>query len=608
MHIIKDTHWAKLPFSDFRGRFFVETCYELLHTETPPFHQSRLMNVISSTKEVLITIKDYRYDEKNVHNLRNSTEELKLCLHADTIAQKIYRKEIENLENVFKHINPEDKIHYDVLRRLELLCKNILAGESSYFESLTENLKEIITDSGIDLSQKHRITKTIYHLTGLYISYLLSNNYSPKYLYNRTEYFTRQNNYKNRNFEEQFDHVLSILNSRIDTYTVCFAFHTRHLHKLTSHPSILNATLRTDIADLFDKQNINKLNPDNTYNIYALIDVETTDYISASFKAKEKLDVLIDLMNFHDLLHSRDIKDTCLTKVKIDTKTYIKEVKLGTLLSFVTVTSTKEYYKYFDFMLDLNNRLEVNSSDRLKRSLHYLRLSKDTNSLEQKLLNIWIALESLFDSQGNTIIGNISSWLPQVYATSSVRDRLNYLLDLLIKYKVQIPTDVKEKYQLEINHFTQDVSLSVFCTIFYDKESINKVFSTITEKEFLKFRMYSTFLELKNPKKVLSRINKTSIDVDRQLKRIYVLRNKLTHQAQRGTVKGQIVNHLFEYTMMCYHAIFTTLENSQDTRKLTIDDTLLAYQMGCEYIHTQLKKASEDSTIDFPMVNIKPII
>jgi len=609
MNIFNDNLWSKLPIPDFRGRFFVESCFELLHIQTPPFHQSRFLNVISSTKEVLISINDYQYDEKNLRNLYNSIRELKSCLKIDSVMKTVIINYQDNLNSLFDEIKDDDqiKINDEKLRKLKLLCNNILNIEEVYIQKLTEELLYNITSLDIDLKRIGIITKSIYELTTLYITHLLSKNYSASYLYNRMQMFVRINNYKNRSFSEQVEYVFDKLNNRIDKYSVYFAIKSTHLTKLKKHAIDRNLYLLDNLNELFEKEHIKKINPNNIYNSYILIEVDATDYISASFKAKEKINSMIDMMSFHNLIHSNDVHNICLVSNK--EMNFTKYVDLEFLLKHVTTTYTKKYDRHYNIIHHISKRLELKSYERIKRSFHYLRLSKDTNSLDQKLLNIWISLESLFDKYENTIIGNITQWVPKIYAISSISDRINYILELLIKYKIPIPQKIKDSYSLNKAMFFKEVSLEDFSPIFFDESAIEMIFKSIKNKEFLKYRIQSTFHELKNSKKIILRIDKTIRDVDRQIKRIYVTRNKLTHQAFHGNIKGQIVNHLYEYLMMCYHAIFLTLEKSKESRKITIDDALLSYQMGSDNLYEKLKAFNEEKDkLNFSLINVKAII
>ena len=113
---------------------------------------------------------------------------------------------------------------------------------------------------------------------------------------------------------------------------------------------------------------------------------------------------------------------------------------------------------------------------------------------------------------------------------------------------------------------------------------------------------------MKTHKKIISRIDKTTLDIERQLKRIYVIRNKSMHRAFHGHIKGQIVNHLHEYTMMCFHAILSTLNKTDLKRQVSLDDALLAYQLGVENLYNQIDSKEENTVVTFDDLIIQPII
>lgn len=599
MNVIPLQKWQTLPMPDFRGRFFIETLLETLHQNTPPFYRARLMNIISASEEVITSINDYQLDSKNIKNLNNSIKELNSCISTDSIMEEIIKQQITALKNVLNVIKVDNMNNAD-LKKLKLLCENILSYEQIYFDTLVKKLKNSITES-CNLAQKDRITKNIYQLANLYVTYLLYKNYSPKYLYNRIDMFIHINNYKGRSFERQLNTVVSKLNSRVDNYEVYFGL--RLLHSDITQLKILNIEFLNDISTIFDQKLVEKSCPKS--NVYVLIKVDTTDYISAAIQAKEKLDKVLDLVSFEGLLHEDNLIHNCLTKVTINSTVYTKEAKLYRLMQFITsstfnrsnLRSIVHFYKSFDDV----------SIDKIERALHYLRFSKETASLEQKLLNIWIALESIFDKESGSIIENVLNYIPKLYAIKSIHERVKYILDLLIAYKIEIPHAVSYKFSItQTTHFDRTLDLNLFFTIFLDEESMKNIFNHIQEEEHLKYRIMSTYMELSNAENIRKRIDKTAEDVTLQIRRIYVIRNKVTHQAFNGNIKSQIINHLYEYTMTCFDGILEVIQALQPARKISLNDALLSYKLGSEMFYINLKNKTH--TLNNQSLTIIPVI
>jgi len=621
MKIINENMWESLPYEDFRTRFFIETFYELVHKVTPHFHQSRLLNVIAASQEVLSSIEDYKLDNKNIRNLYNSIFELKSSLQIDFVMKDMIKLYQPNLTALFQSLNNQSKnkedqedkkrnnIDYTILRELSLICKSILTFEQKYITTLTDKIIYETTSPDVELSKIGIITNNIYTLTSLYLTNLLSRNFSQKYINNQIQYLMNRNNYKTKSFNDMFQNMFNKFNNKIQPFTISFAMHSNDKEQLLRYES--NAIeIKLDVTDTFSENEIKKITEGlNSQNVFAILKIDTTDYISAAFQAKEKIDLMTDLLSFNNTLQNKDISKTCLVKVQeTQGSNHVFHVHMNKLSNSVTTTFTRRYSKYDKVLQKLTNRFDTESCNKFYNSLHYMRLSKDTNNIEQKLLNLWICLESLFDKNGQTIIGSIITWLPKVYAVTSVLDRVTYIFTLLKKYNIAIPSDIVVAYNLQTKDTFNKISLEEFSKVFFNEKDIEKVFESLNKKEFLKFRILSTFNELKTHKKIISRIDKTTLDIERQLKRIYVIRNKSMHRAFHGHIKGQIVNHLHEYTMMCFHAILSTLNKTDLKRQVSLDDALLAYQLGVENLYNQIDSKEENTVVTFDDLIIQPII
>lgn len=114
-----------------------------------------------------------------------------------------------------------------------------------------------------------------------------------------------------------------------------------------------------------------------------------------------------------------------------------------------------------------------------------------------------------------------------------------------------------------------------------------------------------TFKEIKNSDALLTRVEKTVKDVERQLKRIYLIRNKIAHRGHYGDIRPQIVNHLFDYASTCLDAIATTLLMAPVTARFELPVALLSYKLGSEDIYYKLK--AKPSVIGFSDLVIRSI-
>lgn len=224
LRYLSDASWLRVPVADFRARFFVECFVEKLRMYTPHFYQARLMNVISAAKEVRGYVEEYRANDKNIAYLQSAMEELSECWDGDLVAQDILGNLIVLRAPLVKLVLTGD-LSENALFRVSKLARSILCREESYSSALFASIEREVVGP-VDLTQKERITSQIDRVTGLFVTHLLNEGYSPTYLFNRAELFTRENKYGGRNFSEQLTFVLNRLRNQQVQFDAYYGIHT----------------------------------------------------------------------------------------------------------------------------------------------------------------------------------------------------------------------------------------------------------------------------------------------------------------------------------------------------------------------------------------------
>ena len=595
MKFLSDSYWNDLPIPDYRGRFFVELYWELLSKDTPHFYQARLMNTISSLDELIEAIHLFKENEKNLSALTNASRETISVLNFDDVIKRLYSKEVKLLLDILKNIEKES-IEKQDLRKIILISNKILACKERYLNELQSELKSSLT-STLDLSQKERVLLEIQKTTSIYVSSLLSEGYSPTYLYNRMEYLTRHNNYGARDFSQQLNSIISKLDNKKRSYRVYFAVKTNkketllkneHLHNLT-FVSKIPEDLRPAAEDAF--RNF-------TSNLYATAEINGQDYIGAAWEAKDIIDKSLDYILTKSPRINIAICEHCFSVYKAGGHIYKQNINIDLLIKFLSHDphiNLDETHSHSS----IKSNLTEGSFEHLSRSLRYLRLGRESVSLEQKLLNIWIAMESLFiDLNSKNIIDRILDFVPRAYAYETLLKRSSYVLKLLSKHKISIPESLKSDLGVSEDTFSSSVSKIVFHNTLMIDGNARKLFESIENSEHLKFRIKSVYDEIKNIKSIKARLNKTEKDVSMQLRRLYLYRNKIAHAGYLSGIRPQLINNLVDYLMVCYKAIFVTLASIDDDRKFTVSDSILSYSTGINIKDKELEAVSFDISHD----------
>ena len=237
--------------------------------------------------------------------------------------------------------------------------------------------------------------------------------------------------------------------------------------------------------------------------------------------------------------------------------------------------------------------------------MRYLRLARNSISLEQKLLNLWIALESLFSGGDSSILQNIVDFVPEVYAVIGLRRRVNYIRELLVQHEVQTTPLVRPLVQGSARFDKLTTDDQVFA-ILRNESACKELFDSLGRKEHFKYKLLSTVTCVKNNKSLSNRTRQTEVDVKRQLRRIYFLRNKIAHTGHYANIKPQLITHLLDYLAVCYKTISDSANLAKADSVHSITDLLSGYKMGAEDIVARLSSPNE--VLDLETLSPIPLV
>lgn len=596
----QDATWARLPFEDFRPRFFIETYIEKLRMYTPHFYQSRLMNIFSACSEMMTYIDAYQENERNGSYILSAMEEILECWDADPIIQEAFG-EFSVLASDLSRKVKASELDLNVQARLKVLCRAVLSREDSYLSMLIEQLEMAITGL-TDLNQRDRITSSIDRLTGLYTTFLLNQGYSPTYLYNRAEILSRDNNYSGRSFSEQFQMVTGRLRNQKSEFEVYYGFHASKPSALLSVHDEQNLQFLAEIPAEITGNNLEKFKKNIEINVIAKVSLTATDYVTAALRSKEKIDRFLDTITALEFGSKFQTSANCIT-IHRGNISHTRTLNIDVLLAFMSSDSTTTIFRNSVPIRQLFSNLNEPAKDQLGRSLRYLRLAKHSVSLEQKLLNLWIALESLFANTSASIIGNILEFVPQFYATTGIVRRVSYLRELLIANKIAITPIIATNICPGRITFDDSVSDNEIFLVLRNEQAAIELFSSLGNKEHLKFKLMKIFEELKNNKAITARIKRSEADVSRQLRRIYFLRNKIAHTGHFHGVRPQLTTHLLDYIAISYRVIATAASKAQEEQTYSIPELLAAARMGTDIVTARVASKDEVTALDHVTLN-----
>jgi uncharacterized protein (DUF2164 family) len=588
--------WNKLPILDFRARFFIEIYTEKLGMHTPHFYQSRLMNIFNGCKEALIYIDEFKSNEKNKSYVISALHEIENCWNEDPIAKQLLKHIEEARDHIFKKIQSGD-FGASHLSRLRVVCNAILHFEDNYINTLSTSLHESVTGD-TDLAKKGTITSDINTLTGIYITYLLNKGYSPTYLFNRSALLTRITNYGGRDFSQQLKLILDKLKNHKNSFDVYFALKSNKIQELLDIKEGSEIEFLDAIPNFISPQHASKLQKDFELNVVAKGSVESTDYVSASWRVKEKLDKVLDAVTALDLNPRIETSANCVTLYKNQQLHHAESLNIDILIRFLSSEGGTYFSNSGTSILHSLSVLNEHGRDHLGRSLRYLRLARNSISIEQKLLNLWISLESIYTDSESGILTNILEYVPQLYAVTAIGRRVCYIRDLLSENSISTPPAIKENITNGADVFTKNVSESKIFELIKNKSLCTDLFNSLGNLEHLKFRLAAIHEELKDNKSISNRLKKSQVDVERQLRRIYFLRNKIAHTGHYENIRPQLITHLLDYIAVCYMAVASSAKAARPVTSHSMNDLVSAYKMGADVVMHRARSTEEIARLD----------
>ncbi|ELC9581126.1 hypothetical protein RJY99_002058 [Vibrio vulnificus] len=576
MKVLKQEAWDQLPFPDWRARFFLECFSESLSVETPHFHQAKMMGVLDLAKEVLENIKVYEENDKGKGYLTSSLKELKLALERDVVSKNIFSDILDVFDDCAKNFSVE-KFPRSLIIQLSILCKRIIEQHDLYFENIKLNLIESICD-GRDIDKKETITEEIHSLTRAYVTFLLSSGYSPTYLFNKTQVLTRISNYNGRIYRDQVSFFFNSLDCKIRPFKVFFGIKTNKKETIRNYTPIKGVKIIDSIPEkhyTISTKTFSKFSPD----FYFQISIEALDYVGASLLASEKIESEIDLLKTLLSKVNLTMHDSCYVDYKAKGHTYQRDVNVKLLNSLLTYDlSSSQFNQYINF--DFRSLFESPSQKKIEGVLKNIRQVKESARLEQKLLSLWISLESLsYSGDDKSVISSVISFLPKLYAIQSIKQRVEYVLTLLSKYNVSIPDTVRERHNIEDEVFSKEFPLDIFYRLVTCELSAREVCKSINNLDFLYFRFYALYKIVSDKKEIRKRIGYTREDIEKQLYRIYQKRNNIVHVGFSDSLSHYAINHLSDYVNTLLLVIFDTVKSANYLSDLTLDDVILSNQL-----------------------------
>lgn len=380
---------------------FCQVWKELTDPRTFDSYQYRSFNIINGLKELLHNIESFNKNySKTSHAIESVRQELIKRIKTDYVLQR-YFLDLKN--QLLSHLNKKvesttnyKSLYYQIMFYYDLLI-------NSYDAKLIDSIVECTNNAD---------NKLIIELTSTYIGRCIDKGWSSTALNKKIDL---GDNKEQRQFLEK------ILNFQPQNYAVFFPnrISVNPPHGKTKEESKdyiknqfqkfnIKAISKQEIFDNFPEITQSKISGDE----YLMISSKSMDIYCAAHDAIVNISNVLSVFSFFSAISSYDVAKKRIIVYNTDSP-YTADLNYLDLYStYEYLDSSSNVYSKVEDILNAE-ATEKELKQKLISSFNYTNLSHISVSVEEKYMNMWIALESLSRTEiQENIIGNILLTIP----------------------------------------------------------------------------------------------------------------------------------------------------------------------------------------------------
>jgi hypothetical protein len=546
--------------------FFAQRLNELLFDYTLDSYKYYALNINLLLIEALIRINKIKNELTEDLNLKDIVDEINLKAKNDIVTKSILGHKYQ-IYFPIKIENNKSKFRID----LEILSNKL---------SLNQIIPELFKLIEKEFDSGSKINLNI--LASQLVTALINVGFHQSYIYHQVNYYFFGGRLKkNRGLSHFFQYFEPKRKEFIVYIKVSNSFN--EIKELCSK-------YKLEIISELELENCNQkanefINSKNDNEVFAkCIEIKAFDSQSARLMAINLLNRLAGFFSYFHHKNPPTIDRTAI--ICLDDKHFLIEPTTSPMAKGEDMS-----HKVAAEMLEtfLRKFTPINSTklkfDRAV-NLHSLAIQSDSN--ENRLLNLWITYETLFGTGKTTTVIHIINSLGHISS-------LKYFEKIFNELSKSIYTWNKDEFE-EIKKLTGEVSdtkaICSFCTSSDYENERKSLYSKLNEFPLLRFRIDNLNKNLSSSKKILSFLEKHNQRIKWHIKRLYRTRNNIVHDGKNTRNLDILVENAHSYfdTFMDEFILDNIISSSLDS----IPQAVTHYQTLNE---NWLKNLKEDESI-----------
>jgi hypothetical protein len=227
-----------------------------------------------------------------------------------------------------------------------------------------------------------------------------------------------------------------------------------------------------------------------------------------------------------------------------------------------TEDSAAHVSRYFEG----RRRLPDDDADQINSAMQYHRIALSAAGDEARLVNLWIALETLCrrSSDGEKIIDSICRQIAPCVAVNNLRKVMTGLAVYIHQFRGKMGLEIEKVRSLFPTATIDEIPASELLDVLMEPEDgarINGLMTMLGQHPLLCFRVYRHRDLLRDRKRVCDSLEQHRLNVDWQLRRIYRARNDVMHRGRGSAVLPRLIQHLHTYLGVTLYNLLYDLHN-----------------------------------------------
>ncbi len=551
--------------------FFAQSIDEMLFNYTLDTYKAPALNSHTLCDEALIIISEIEKDVINKGSLHSIIEELKLSLDKDIVSKQIFGDLMNSYKEKLNDTSDLKGLSSTIQLIGSIFQNNIYLNQTK--ELLIEKIK----------SNKEK--EDILILTRIFVTELINLGYNSNFIFTKVNQFFFGN--KKINMIDQISYFFEIFDFSKSKYQITFFAPMLFLEiKDSSENMGLKVSQDFNTDDLHPS---NKGYVDNFKNekIFVTAEEESVDYYSAYKSAENKIEKVACLFNFFHHKSKLGWKSKILIRNSENGDNYLITVPEPSILNCKDLRP-KQASK--DLKNTIKNfSLSTNSFRRLDKSLDLHSYALNTDSLENQLINIWTAFETLIPKKVNIQkdrIIQLSDIVIPFQSIDYIKKLILHLQKSLIdwnfnKYKYICKSVVEGDNNLE--------KIGAFVSLVKYEALRNEVYEKLAEDNYLLLlnRIFFLNKNLSETDTIKDLISKHSKRIEWHFQRMYRTRNLIIHSGRLFSFTSILIENLHSYFDIMIKQVFklTIDEKRINTLEQSFSETQVRYNYHLNFLN-----------------------